>query len=111
MVRYLSWTVCLEDDCKTSIKTVYRKPTKKDQYLHFAYGNTPRRWTTSSPYLAHSTIPEEKWEILVGYLEQKLSLIRTLMHQATTLVTNDKDNKGMINHVKSALCANDYTEL
>lgn len=94
MVRYLSWTVCLEDDCKTSIKTVYRKPTNKDQYLHFAYGN-----------------PEEKWEILVGYLEQKLSLIRTLMHQATTLVTNDKDNKGMINHVKSALCANDYTEL
>ena len=71
----------------------------------------PRRWTTSSPYLTHSTIPEEKWEILVGYLEQKLSLIRTLMHQATTLVTNDKDNKGMINHVKSALCANDYTEL
>ena len=43
MVRYLSWTVCLEDDCKTSIKTVYRKPIKKDQYLHFAYGNTPSK--------------------------------------------------------------------
>ena len=86
------------------------RPTKTNIYI-LPMETPPRRWTTSSPYLAHSTIPEEKWEILVGYLEQKLSLIRTLMHQATTLVTNDKDHKGMINHVKSALCANDYTEL
>ena len=48
--------------------------------------------TTSSPYLAYSTIPEEKWELLVGYLEHKLSVICTLMHQATTLVTNDTDD-------------------
>ena len=46
----------------------------------------------SSPYLAYSAIPEEKWELLVGYLEHKLSVIRTLMHQTTTLVTNDKDD-------------------
>ena len=70
----------------------------------------PQTKTTSSPCLAHSTIPEEKWELLVGYPEHKLSLIHTLMHQVTTVVTNDKDNKGMINHVKSALCANNYTE-
>ena len=40
-ISFLDTSVYLEDDCKTSIKTVYRKPTNKDQYLHFAYGNTP----------------------------------------------------------------------
>ena len=40
-ISFLDTSVYLEDECKPSTKTVYRKPTNKDQYLHFAYGNTP----------------------------------------------------------------------
>ena len=94
MVRYLSWTPLFIQ--RMTAKPVSRqftenRPTKTNIYI-LPMQTPPRTQTTSSPYLAHSTIPEEKWELLVGYLEHKLSVIRTLMHQAMTLATNDKDD-------------------
>ena len=66
----------VREECGSIKVKVYRKPTHTDQYLHF-----------------NSHHP----------LEHKLSVVRTLTHRAQSVVTDERDRKEEITHVKKAL--------
>ena len=78
---FLDLCVTVLDD--TSIKIIYRKPTRTDQYLNF----------NSHHPLIH-----------------KRSVVRTLTTRAQLYVTTAEDRKAEISHVRNALRANNYKE-
>ena len=69
-------TLIVREECGSIKVKVYRKPTHTDQYLH-----------------VNSHHP----------LEHKLSVVRTLTHRAQSVVTDERDRKEEITHVKKAL--------
>ncbi|XP_072017510.1 uncharacterized protein [Amphiura filiformis] len=72
---FLDTLVCRQPDGTLKVK-VYRKPTHTEQYLNFS---------------SHHP------------LEHKLSVVRTLLHRAETVVTDPADKAEEIAHVKNAL--------
>ncbi|XP_072033380.1 uncharacterized protein [Amphiura filiformis] len=72
---FLDTLVCRQQDGTLKVK-VYRKPTHTEQYLNFS---------------SHHP------------LEHKLSVVRTLLHRAETVVTDQTDKEEEIAHVKNAL--------
>ena len=69
-------TLIVREECGSIKVKVYRKPTHTDQYLYF-----------------NSHHP----------LEHKLTVVRTLTHRAQSVVTDERDRKEEITHVKKAL--------
>ena len=69
-------TLIVREECVSIKVKVYRKPTHTDQYLHL-----------------NSHHP----------LEHKLSVVRTLTHRAQSVVTEERDRKEEITHVKKPL--------
>jgi len=72
---FLDTLVCRQPDGTLKVK-VYRKPTHTEQYLNFS---------------SHHP------------LEHKLSVVRTLLHRAESVVTDPTDREEEIAHVKDAL--------
>ncbi|XP_071959560.1 uncharacterized protein [Antedon mediterranea] len=74
-IPFLDMIITIKQDGTLATK-VYRKPTHTDQYLDF-----------------HSNHP----------LEHKLSVVNTLVNRADTIVSEEKDKKHELEHIRKAL--------
>ena len=81
-IPFLDTLVCRLDDGTLKVK-VYRKPTHTEQYLNFS---------------SHHP------------LEHKLSVVRTLLYRAESIVTDPTDKEAEIAQVKNALKNCGYTD-